>query len=92
MERAYVAALMEANDEKMLARIAQAECAILDLDRVRELFNASADNIEEEQALDDALYALRALKSCLELHGGFTIAESQGSRPRFLRSEGPFLA
>ena len=86
----YVAALMEANDEKMWALIAQAECAILD--RVRELFNASADNIEEEQALDDALYALRALKSCLELHGGFTIAESQGSRPRFLRSEGPFLA
>jgi hypothetical protein len=81
---------MEANDEKMLAHIAQAECAILD--RVRELFNASADNIEEEQALDDALYALRALKSCLELHGGFTIAESQGSPPRFLRSEGPFLA
>jgi len=61
----YVAALMEANDEKMSARIAQAERAILD--RVRELFYASADNIEEEQALDDALYALRALKSCLEL-------------------------
>jgi hypothetical protein len=86
----YVAALMEADDEKMSARIAQAERAILDT--VRELFYASADNIEEEQALDDALYALRALKSCLELHGGFAIAESQGSRPRFLRSEGPFLA
>ncbi len=90
----YVAALMEANDEKMSARIAQAERAILD--RARELFNASADNIadniEEEQALDDALYALRALKSCLELHGGFAIAESQGSRPRFLPSDGPFLA
>jgi hypothetical protein len=44
---------MKANDEKMSARIAQAERAILD--RVRELFYASADNIEEEQALDDAL-------------------------------------
>jgi hypothetical protein len=83
----YVAALMEANDEKMSARIAQAERAILD--RARELFNASADNIEEEQALDDALYALRALNSCLELYGGFAIAESQGSRPTFLRSDGP---
>ena len=86
----YVAALMEANDQKMSARIVQAERAILD--RARELFNSSGGNLQEGQALDDALYALRALKSCLELHGGFTIAESQGSPPRFLRSEGPFLA
>jgi hypothetical protein len=83
----YVAALMEANDERMSARIVQAERAILD--RARELFNASGNNInEEEQALEDALYAIRALKSCLELHDGFAIAESQNERPRFLQSDG----
>ena len=65
----------------MSARIVQAERAILD--RARELFNASGNNIEEEQALEDALYALRALKSCLDLHDGFVIAESQSVRPRF---------
>jgi hypothetical protein len=92
----YVAALMEANDARMSARIVQAERAILD--RARELSNASGNNInnniniEEEQALEDALYALRALKSCLELHDGFAIAESQNERPRFLRSDGSLLA
>ncbi len=34
--------------------------------RARELFSACADTIEEDQALDDALYALRALQNCLE--------------------------
>jgi len=68
----YVAALMEANDEKMSARLADAEDAILH--RARELFKASGDNIQEEQALDDALYALHALKSCLEIHGRLAIA------------------
>jgi hypothetical protein len=86
----YVAALMEADDEKMSVRIAQAERAILD--RARELFNAPGDNLQERQALDDALYALRALKSCLELHGGFAMAESQSGRPRFLRSDSSLLA
>jgi hypothetical protein len=43
-------------------------------DRARELFQASGDNIPEEEALDDALYALRALKTCLEIHGGFATA------------------
>jgi len=35
--------------------------------RARELFATNTDNIEEDQALDDALYALRALQSCLGL-------------------------
>jgi hypothetical protein len=34
--------------------------------RARELFSASADMIEQDQALGDALYALRALQSCLD--------------------------
>jgi len=68
----YVAALMEPENHKMSARIADAESAILV--RARELFEASGDNIQEEEALDDALYALRALKTCLEVHGGFATA------------------
>ncbi len=68
----YVAALMEARDDKMPARIAVAERAILE--RARQLFKAAGDNVQEEEALDDALYALRALKTCLEIHGGFALA------------------
>jgi hypothetical protein len=49
----------------MAARIADAEQAIVA--RARELFSAGNDTIEEDQALDDALYALKALESCLQL-------------------------
>ncbi|HEY1658465.1 MAG TPA: hypothetical protein VGG14_08965 [Candidatus Sulfotelmatobacter sp.] len=59
----YTAALFETDKERVPARIADAEKAILV--RARELFAAGADTIEEDQALDDALYALRALQSCL---------------------------
>jgi hypothetical protein len=59
----YKAALFETNQEKLPARIADAEKAIVA--RARELFASSADTIEEDQALDDALYALRALQSCV---------------------------
>lgn len=68
----YLAALMEADKDQTPARIVDAERAIVD--RARELFKASGDNIEEEEALDDALYALRALKSCLGIHHAFAIA------------------
>ena len=68
----YLAALMEADKEKTPVRIADAEHAILN--RARELFNASGDNIQEEEALDDALYALRALKNCLQMHSGLAMA------------------
>jgi hypothetical protein len=59
----YTAALFETEKDKIPARIADAEKAILV--RARELFAAGSDTIEEDQALDDALYALRALQSCL---------------------------
>jgi hypothetical protein len=59
----YKAALFETNREKLPERIADAEKAIVA--RARELFASSADTIEEDQALDDALYALRALQSCV---------------------------
>lgn len=61
----YKAALFETDREKLPSRIAAAEKAIVA--RARELFATATDNIEEDQALDDALYALRALQSCLGL-------------------------
>lgn len=61
----YTAALFETDNNRLAGRIADAEKAIVA--RARELFAAGADTIEEDQALDDALYALKALQSCVEL-------------------------
>jgi hypothetical protein len=61
----YTAALFETDNNRLAGRIAEAERAIVA--RARELFAAGGDTIEEDQALDDALYALKALQSCLEL-------------------------
>ena len=60
-KRLYTEALFEIDSSKLPERIAQAEAALVS--RARELFHAPGDNIEEEQALDDAMYALRALRS-----------------------------
>jgi hypothetical protein len=60
----YTAALFETDKNRIPHRIADAEKAIVA--RARELFSAGADTIEEDQALDDALYALHALQNCLE--------------------------
>lgn len=35
------------------------------LARIKELFVVTSDHIEEDQILDDALYALRALRNCV---------------------------
>lgn len=59
----YQAALFETDRTKVSERIDVAERAILD--RVKELFAAKNDHIEEDQILDDALYALRALRNCV---------------------------
>ena len=61
----YLAALFEADRNRLPFRIAEAEHAIVA--RARELFSSGNDTIEEDQALDDALYALRALQSCLQI-------------------------
>ena len=53
----YSAALFETDKNRIPTRIADAEKAIV---------ARGADTIEEDQALDDALYALRALQNCLE--------------------------
>jgi hypothetical protein len=68
----YVAALLEGNETRIPRLIANAEAAIVE--RARQLFGMEGDHIEEEEALDDALYALHALKSCLALHGRFAEA------------------
>ena len=57
----YKAALFEVDKARLPDRIAQAEKALAL--RARELFYAAGDNIEEEQALDDTMYALRALRN-----------------------------
>lgn len=68
----YVAALLEGDREKVLCLIAEAERSIVE--RAGELLKTSGDHIEEEEAMDDALYALHALKSCLVVHGRFAKA------------------
>ena len=57
----YQAALFEKDRSKVPTRIQQAEEAILS--RIRELL-LTYDHIEEDQILDDALYALTGLRNC----------------------------
>lgn len=59
----YNAALFETDRNKVPRRIEEAEKAILA--RIKELFVTTADHIEEDVVLDDALYALRALRNCV---------------------------
>ncbi len=59
----YHAALFETDRHQIPLRIAEAEKAVLA--RIRELFFVSTDHIEEDLILDDALYALRALRNCV---------------------------
>ena len=57
----YRAALFEIEESELPARIAEAEKAVVL--RARELFQAAGDNGEETAALDQAMYALHALRS-----------------------------
>lgn len=59
----YRAALFERNRSKVPGRIADAEKQIVA--RARELFKNGSHNVTERDALDIALYALRALKGSL---------------------------
>jgi hypothetical protein len=54
-------ALFETDKSKLLQQIIEAEMALVL--RARELFHAEGDHIEEEEALHDAMYALRALRN-----------------------------
>jgi hypothetical protein len=49
---------------KVSDRIAEAETALVI--RARELFDSAGDNVEEQQAVDDAMYALHALRSAMK--------------------------
>lgn len=68
----YVTALLEGDKDKIPFLIDQAERAIVE--RARELFDTQGDHIQEEEGLDDAMYALHALKTCLATHGRFAQA------------------
>lgn len=57
----YQDALFETDKDKVPQRIAEAESAIRA--RVDELAAVSSDHIEEDLLLDDALYALHALRN-----------------------------
>jgi hypothetical protein len=59
----YTAAILEANKNVILQRVFEAETAVLA--RGRELF-CSQGTLEEREALEDALYALRAFRNALD--------------------------
>jgi len=61
----YKAALLETDRETLPSRIDQAERALIL--KARELSAMSGESDEEAQAIDDALYALQALRNCLKL-------------------------
>ena len=60
-QQCYRAAILETGHGRLPQRVAEAELAIVV--RARELFGASVDHFDEQEALDDALYALHALKT-----------------------------
>ncbi|MGA3193569.1 MAG: hypothetical protein ABSD39_01075 [Terriglobales bacterium] len=57
----YIAALFEVDRSVLPDRIAQAQTALVQ--RARQLFYTPGDHIEEEVALEDAMYALQALRN-----------------------------
>lgn len=61
----YLAALFETDKKKLPSSIATAELAMSQ--RARELFAVPEGGDEERDGLQEALYALRALRHCLEL-------------------------
>jgi hypothetical protein len=60
----YRTALFEPDPGKLLEDVMRAESAIVL--RARQLFGQPGDHIEEEHDLDDAMYALQALRSCVQ--------------------------
>jgi hypothetical protein len=61
----YKAALFEVDRSKLPQRITEARTAVVL--RGRELFNCADAHAEEAEDLEDALYALQALSSCLKM-------------------------
>lgn len=59
----YLAALFEKDKTSAPAKLSEAYGAILA--RRQELFSGDRFNLEERQALDNALFALNSLRTCL---------------------------
>jgi hypothetical protein len=64
----YKAALSETGNGKLPERIAEAKKAVVLW--ARELFQAADDNGEEKEALEDAMYVLRAVGSNCQMRQG----------------------
>jgi hypothetical protein len=62
----YRAAILGLDSTKLPQHIVEAEEAIVL--RARELFHTAGDNAEETEALDDAMYALHALRSTMKFN------------------------
>ncbi len=62
----YKAALFETDRSKIRSRIEEARSALVF--RSRELFVTSPNCDDETEAIENALYALRALENCLRLN------------------------
>lgn len=75
--QAYRAALFEPDQTKLNERIADAERALVL--RARELFREQGDHIEEETALDDAMYALHALRNTFQSAGRTAQVEAKAA-------------
>ena len=73
----YIAALFERDATNLPDRIATAEAALVH--RARELFYSPGDHIEEEEALDDAMYALQALRSTYRFAGPNTASQNRAA-------------
>lgn len=77
----YRAALFGIDKKKLPAQITRAEKAIAL--RSRELSAISVNDLEEMEAIDDALYSLQASRRCLELkttNNSETCLDSEGHR------------
>lgn len=61
----YKAALVETDAQKQQLRIEEARRALIL--RSRELFSTSPNYDGESEAIDDAMYLLKALETCLKL-------------------------
>jgi hypothetical protein len=57
----YVAAILETNKGLVPQRVSEAEKALLA--RGREIFFCGNNDLEEQEAVEDALYAIRAFKT-----------------------------
>ena len=72
----YKAALFEVDKARLPDRIAQAEKALAL--RARDCFAFAGDNSEEGEALDDAMYALHAMRNTSQINHWLNAAPSCG--------------